>query len=72
MKIGNKAPVILRGRNKEATAIEKSIKAMIKKYGFTMVRFVTNRILEKEVAKRKLEKEIQVRERELEALKRKR
>lgn len=71
MKIGSKAPVILRGRNVTATAVEKSIKSMITKYGFEMVRYVTNRVIAKEVAKRKLEREIQFREKELDALKRK-
>jgi len=71
MKIGNKAPLSVRGRNKEATAIEQSVKALIKKYGLEIVRFVSNKVIGKEVAKKKLKCEIAEKERELNRLKKK-
>ena len=72
MKIGNHAPRVIRGRNREATAIEKSVKAMIQKYGVELVRYVSNRIVAKELEKKKLAREIRSKEAELEALKKKR
>lgn len=71
VKINNKAPMSIRGKSKEATAVEQSINALIKKYGLDIVRFVSNRILRDETEKKRLEREITQKERELEALRRK-
>lgn len=72
MKISSKASRVIRGRNREATFIDKSIKTMIQKYGVELVRYVSNRIITKELEKKKLAREIKDREAELENLKKKR
>lgn len=71
MKVGKKASTKVRGRNREATAVEKSIKSMIKKHGLELVRYVTTKIIKQEVEKVQLEREIKQKERELETLKKK-
>lgn len=71
MKIGNKAPSSVRGRNREATAVEKSVKSMIRKYGFDLVRYVSWKIIQTEVEKMHLAKVIQTKESELEILRKK-
>jgi len=71
MKISNRAPVALRGRSKEATAVEHSVRALMKRYGVELVRYVSHKLIEAEVAKVKLREDISQKEWELEQLKRK-
>lgn len=61
-------PTKFQEEEREATAIEKSIKLMIKKHGYGLVRYVASRIFEKIVAEEKLLKTIQEKEEELEEL----
>lgn len=72
MKVNSKASKSIRGKSREATAVEKSINALVKKHGVVLVRYVANKIIRNEVSKIILAKEISVREKELAALKRKR
>lgn len=61
-----------KGKNREATAINKIIKTLIKKHGVELVRYVSNRIINKELDKKKLEREIRSKENELDKLRNKR
>jgi len=58
-----------KNRNVEATAIEKSVKTLIQKYGFDLVRYVSLRMIEARVAEKRLKKEIEKKEAELAELK---
>jgi len=59
-----------KGKNKEATVIERSMKYLLRKYGFNLVSYVTTRILTKERDKIKLMNDIASKEKELAKLKR--
>lgn len=71
MKLSKSAPSYARGRHREATAIEKSFRAVAKKYGFMLTKYVVMKIIEIELAKKKLAELIEVKEKELDSLKNK-
>jgi len=71
MKLSKNAPSYAKGRHREATMIEKSFRAIVKKYGFMLTKYVIMKIIEIELAKKKLAELIEAKEKELESLKNK-
>jgi len=71
MKLHNRVKLTIRGKNKEATAVEQSLKALIKKYGVDIVGYVSRRMLQSELGVRRLERDISQKEKELASMKEK-